>query len=140
MENPLPGPNKAAWLNALPACTFFLQTKLQDLLALSSAFLSSLGIVNYYKVSWGISPFLCILQREMELLDPNIQSTLNHPIHFQLCYPHDLCLQHWWLMRNAGQALAIWAYDVSPSPFSLLFWGKVPLNFCLVLHEQAVES
>ena len=101
---------------------------------------SSLGIVNYYKVSWGISPFLCILQREMELLDPNIQSTLNHPIHFQLCYPHDLCLQHWWLMRNAGQALAIWAYDVSPSPFSLLFWGKVPLNFCLVLHEQAVES
>ena len=58
MENPLPGPNKAAWLNALPACTFFLQTKLQDLLALSSAFLSSLGIVNYYKVSplqqtWG---------------------------------------------------------------------------------------
>ena len=97
-----------------------LQTKLQDLLALSSAFLSSLGIVNYYKVSWGISPSLCILQREMELLDPNIQSTLNHPIHFQLCYPHDLCLQHWWLMRNAGQALAIWAYNGSPHSCLLL--------------------
>lgn len=114
----------------------FLRKTYQHYLALSSAFLSSLWWPSSARESREVvSLGLCILKGKAGLLFPTLVSP-DLPL-ISKCITPQVVLAALTMMSRAGQAQVVGEQGM-PSPIH--FRGKGLLDFCLMLHEQDMES